>query len=80
MPIYEYCCQKCGHECEKLEPIHAQSIQKCDACGQASLTRQISHTHFKLKGQGWYETDFKNKASNKKEAPSNPSSKEDTSE
>ena len=79
MPIYEYCCQQCGHACEKLESVHAPTTQLCDLCGEHSLTRQISHTHFKLKGQGWYETDFKNPSPKKEEAPSDKTSKGDAS-
>lgn len=85
MPIYEYRCTHCGHECEQLENVNAPSTQKCPACGQEALNRQISATHFQLKGKGWYVTDFRdskdsNKGENKdpKTAESSPSSDNET--
>ena len=34
-------------------------LTDCPACGQAELFRKISAVAFRLKGSGWYETDFK---------------------
>ncbi len=59
MPIYEYSCQNCQHACEQLENVSAPKVQKCPACGQASLERIVSNSSFQLKGSGWYVTDFR---------------------
>lgn len=59
MPIYEYRCERCGHELEKLQRLSEAPLVDCPACGQAGLKRLISAAGFRLKGGGWYETDFK---------------------
>lgn len=59
MPIYEYRCQNCGHELEKLQRMSDAPLRDCPECGQAQLKRLISAAGFRLKGGGWYETDFK---------------------
>jgi putative FmdB family regulatory protein len=59
MPIYEYRCQECGHELEKLQRMSEAALTDCPSCGKAALKRLISAAGFRLKGAGWYETDFK---------------------
>ncbi|MEE4173492.1 MAG: zinc ribbon domain-containing protein [Xanthomonadales bacterium] len=59
MPIYEYRCQACGHELEKLQRMSDDPLTDCPACGKAQLKRLVSAAGFRLKGGGWYETDFK---------------------
>ena len=59
MPIYEYRCQDCGHELEKLQKLSDAPLVDCPACGQPALTKLVSAAGFRLKGGGWYETDFK---------------------
>ena len=59
MPIYEYQCGLCGTHLEKLQKISDQVLRNCPQCGKASLEKMISATSFRLKGTGWYETDFK---------------------
>ncbi len=59
MPIYEYRCQECGHELEKLQRMSDDPLRDCPECGKAGLKRLISAAGFRLKGGGWYETDFK---------------------
>ncbi len=59
MPIYEYRCQECGHELEKLQRMSDDPLTDCPACGAAQLKRLVSAAAFRLKGGGWYETDFK---------------------
>ncbi len=34
-------------------------LRECPECGEPSLKRLISAPRFRLKGEGWYETDFK---------------------
>lgn len=59
MPIYEYQCQSCGHQLEKLQRISDEHLRDCPDCGEAELSRLVSAAAFRLKGAGWYETDFK---------------------
>ncbi len=59
MPIYEYRCQACGHELEKLQRMNDDPLLVCPDCGAAELRRLVSAASFRLKGAGWYETDFK---------------------
>jgi putative FmdB family regulatory protein len=59
MPIYEYRCEHCGHELEKMQKLAAAPLTDCPACGQPALKKLISAAGFRLKGNGWYETDFK---------------------
>ncbi len=59
MPIYEYQCDACGHEHEALQKINAEPLVSCPVCNEPELKKKISAAGFRLKGSGWYETDFK---------------------
>jgi len=59
MPIYEYACQNCKHTLDALQKIADAPLVDCPECGQPQLKRLISAPRFRLKGEGWYETDFK---------------------
>ncbi len=59
MPIYEYQCQKCGKEMEALQKVSDAPLLDCPECGAPELRKKISAAAFRLKGGGWYETDFK---------------------
>jgi putative FmdB family regulatory protein len=59
MPIYEYQCQACQEQLEALQKINDAPLLDCPKCGQPSLKKKISAAAFRLKGGGWYETDFK---------------------
>jgi putative FmdB family regulatory protein len=59
MPIYEYRCGSCSHELDALQKISDSPLRKCPECGKLTLRRLISAPVFRLKGGGWYETDFK---------------------
>jgi len=59
MPIYEYQCKSCGHELEKLQRMSDPALTDCPACNESELKRLVSAAGFRLKGAGWYETDFK---------------------
>ena len=59
MPIYEYECGKCGHAFESLQKVSEGALRKCPKCGALRLRRLVSAPQFRLKGTGWYETDFK---------------------
>ena len=59
MPIYEYRCQSCNHNLEVMQKLSDPELRDCPACGQPQLKKLISAVSFRLKGSGWYETDFK---------------------
>lgn len=59
MPIYEYACTQCEHSLDALQKLSDPVLVDCPECGQASLQKQLSAPKFRLKGKGWYETDFK---------------------
>ncbi len=59
MPIYEYVCNECGHEIEKLQKLSDSPLRDCPDCEKQSLKKKISAPGFRLSGSGWYETDFK---------------------
>lgn len=58
MPIYEYRCEACGHEFEKLVRPTQDEPSTCVECDEAAIERLVSNTTFQLKGSGWYETDY----------------------
>lgn len=59
MPIYGYVCKSCGHRFDVLQKMSDEPLVHCPDCGDASLQKELSAPKFRLKGQGWYETDFK---------------------
>lgn len=59
MPIYEYQCQACGHDLEAIQKISDEPLLECPKCNKPTLKKMISAAGFRLKGGGWYETDFK---------------------
>jgi putative FmdB family regulatory protein len=66
MPIYEYTCGACGHHLEALQKMTESPLRKCPKCGKQQLKRLVSASQFRLKGSGWYETDFKDKNETKR--------------
>ena len=71
MPIYEYKCKACEHKFDKLQKISDDPLVDCPDCGKPELVKLVSAAGFRLKGTGWYETDFKNKSSDTKKSASN---------
>ncbi len=59
MPFYEYRCEDCGHELEALQKIADDPLVDCPECDKPDLRKLVSAAAFRLKGSGWYETDFK---------------------
>lgn len=59
MPIYEYQCRRCAHQFETMQRMSEPALTECPECGVDSLRKLISPVAFRLKGGGWYETDFK---------------------
>ena len=59
MPIYEYACGACEHRFETIQRASEEPLKDCPACGASALKKLLSAPVFRLKGGGWYETDFK---------------------
>ena len=59
MPFYEYECTNCKFYVEALQKISDPPMRKCPSCKKQTLKRLVSAPVFRLKGGGWYETDFK---------------------
>jgi putative FmdB family regulatory protein len=66
MPFYEYECPHCGYQEEVLQKISDKPLTTCPSCGKKGLRKLVSAPVFRLKGSGWYETDFKSDKENKR--------------
>jgi putative FmdB family regulatory protein len=83
MPFYEYQCNNCGHTLEAMQKITEAPLKKCPDCGKPQLQKLMSAPVFRLKGGGWYETDFKSDQDNKRNLADRPeadASKDDKKE
>ena len=69
MPIYEYKCSKCEHQFEVIQRFSDNPVEICPECNKKAVSKLVSAPSFRLKGGGWYETDFK--TGNKKNLSSN---------
>jgi putative FmdB family regulatory protein len=72
MPFYEYECASCKFYTEVMQKISDTPLKKCPSCGKSTMKKLISAPVFRLKGGGWYETDFKSDKESKRnlaEAP-----------
>lgn len=81
MPIYEYACEKCGHEVDVLQKIGDGPPSKCEKCGaKGKMKRRVSKTSFVLKGGGWGADLYGNKKGSSTTAtPASSESKSTTS-
>jgi putative FmdB family regulatory protein len=66
MPFYEYECQSCKFYVELLQKVSDAPLKKCPSCGKNTVKKLVSAPVFRLKGGGWYETDFKGDKENKR--------------
>jgi putative FmdB family regulatory protein len=66
MPFYEYECSNCKFYSEVMQRISDAPMTKCPSCGKNALKKLVSAPNFRLKGSGWYETDFKGDKENKR--------------
>lgn len=84
MPIYEYQCAACGHAFEAIQKMSDAPLLECPVCAKAQLQKLVSAAGFRLKGGGWYETDFKGgakkdeKKEEKKETATTPAAEPST--
>ena len=66
MPFYEYECQACKFYTEVMQKITDAPLARCPSCGKRTMKKLVSAPAFRLKGGGWYETDFKSEKENKR--------------
>ena len=66
MPFYEYECSNCKFYIEEMQKISDPPLEKCPSCGKKALKKLVSAPNFRLKGGGWYETDFKGDKENRR--------------
>ena len=66
MPFYEYECSNCKFYVETLQKISDEPLKQCPSCKKQTLKKLISAPVFRLKGSGWYETDFKSEGEDKR--------------
>ena len=66
MPFYEYECQACKYYAEVMQKISDAPLIRCPSCGKRTLKKLVSVPVFRLKGSGWYETDFKSDKENRR--------------
>jgi len=72
VPIYEYRCDACGHYLDALQKIADAPLRDCPSCEVSALRRLVSAPNFRLKGSGWYETDFKSDKETKRNLVDRP--------
>jgi putative FmdB family regulatory protein len=72
MPFYEYQCKQCDHHLEAMQKVSDAPLRKCPKCGKSALQRLMSAPVFRLKGGGWYETDFKGDGEGKRNLADRP--------
>jgi len=58
MPMYEYKCEQCGFNFERLQKVSEKPIKKCPKCG-GKVKRLIgSNINIIFKGSGFYVNDY----------------------
>ena len=58
MPLYDFKGVKCEHTFEELVSISETSDPPCPECN-SETEKLIGLSSFRLKGEGWYVTDYK---------------------
>lgn len=76
MPIYEYQCDGCGHQMEVMQSMKDAALVDCPECQESRLRKRVSAAGFRLKGSGWYVTDFRDGGKKKEAATSKSGSAE----
>ena len=55
MPIYQYICNKCGHELDAIQKMSDKPLNECPKCKEMELQKKLSTCGFILKGGGWFK-------------------------
>ena len=61
MPLYEYQCEKCGHQFERIQKFSDPPVKKCPKC-KGNVKKLPSAPAIQFKGAGWYITDYARKS------------------
>ena len=75
MPLYEYCCRKCGRRIEIIQKFSDAPLTTCEECG-GQLEKLMSVPSIRFKGSGWYVNDYGGKKSGGNGASNSHSSRE----
>ena len=57
MPLFEFKCERCASEVEKLMKAE-DPPPKCERCVGLPMAKKISRSSFVLKGGGWAATGY----------------------
>jgi putative FmdB family regulatory protein len=63
---------------DALQKMSETALTDCPSCGEPRLQRLLSAPRFRLKGQGWYETDFKKDKQRNIAGDTEPAKKDDS--
>lgn len=78
MPTYDYECEACGHNFEKIRKISDDSEVLCPKCGAVARRLISGGAGLLFKGSGFYITDYR--SDSYKKAKEKESGKSDKSE
>ena len=73
MPLYEYKCEACGNQFEKIQKFSDPLVDACPKCG-GKVEKLLSSPAIQFKGSGWYITDYAKKSSSSDGSSSSKSS------
>jgi putative FmdB family regulatory protein len=79
MPIYEFQCDACHNVWDELRKISDPVPEHCPRCNAGNVQQRMTAAGFRLKGGGWYETDFKSGSDSKRNLASDSSGSDSTS-
>ena len=66
VPIYEFICNDCGTEFEKLVSFSSTDVPTCINCHSKNVKRQMGLPAVHFKGSGWYINDSKKSTTSQK--------------
>jgi putative FmdB family regulatory protein len=61
MPLYEYRCDACGHQFERIQRFSDDLVSVCPSCEGGPVVKLLSSPAIQFKGSGWYITDYARK-------------------
>ena len=61
MPLYEYRCEACGHQFERIQRFSDELVTVCPSCASGPVVKLMSSPAIQFKGSGWYITDYAKK-------------------
>jgi len=79
MPLYEYRCEACGHQFERIQRFSDELVTVCPSCGSGPVVKLLSSPAIQFKGSGWYITDYAKKNQSGSAAPNNEKSESGSS-